>query len=130
MAPMSRNDIPEEVLRFIERRIDSVPHMEALLLLWEAPARQWSDAEIAARVYVSSEQARKVLTDLARSGLIDQSAPAGFVYNCAWDESNLMKKVAAAYRRHLVHVSGLIHAKSASEAVRDFARAFQFKPED
>jgi hypothetical protein len=126
---MPRNDIPQEVLRFIERRIDSVPHIEALLLLWDAPERQWSDSEIAARVYISSEQARTILTDLVRSGLIIQSAPEGFTYNPAWDETRLMDKVATAYRGHLVHVSGLIHAKSASQAVQEFARAFQFKSE-
>jgi hypothetical protein len=126
---MRREGIPEEVLRFIERRIDSVPHMEALLLLWESPTRQWTDPEIAARVYISSEQARKVLADLARSGLIIHSPP-GFRYDASWDETQLMGKVAATYRNYLVHVSGLIHAKSASESVRDFARAFQFKPED
>lgn len=127
---MPRHEIPEEVLRFIERRIDSVPHMEALLLLWEAPSQAWSDAQIAARVYISSEHARKILADLARSGLILHAAPGTFAYNPDWDETRLMGKVASAYRHHLVHVSGLIHAKSASEAVRDFARAFQFKPED
>lgn len=122
--------VPEEVLRFIERRIDSVPHIEALLLLWENQARQWTDAQIAARVYVSSEQARRILADLARSGLITAVAPETFVYNPAWDETQLMSKVANAYRGHLVQLSGLIHARSASEAVRDFARAFQFKPEE
>jgi hypothetical protein len=41
-----------------------------------------------------------------------------------------MQQVAACYRRQLVHVASLIHAKAASEAVRDFARAFQLKRED
>ncbi|HTQ35437.1 MAG TPA: hypothetical protein VMH77_00220 [Steroidobacteraceae bacterium] len=129
---MRRGEIPDEVLRFIERRIDSVPHLEALLLLWENPAQSWAAADIAARVYIGTEQAGKVLADLARNGLI-MAAPAAaerHVYNSAWDESQLMEKVAAAYRRHIVHVSGLIHAKAASQAVREFARAFQFKPEE
>jgi hypothetical protein len=127
---MPRNDIPQEVLHFIERRIDSVPHIEALLLLWGAPTRQWTDSEIAARVYVSSDQARTILAGLARSGLIMQCAPEGFTYNPAWDETRLMDKVATAYRGHLVLLSSLIHAKSASLAVQDFARAFQFKLEN
>jgi len=126
---MTREGIPENVLRFIERRIDSVPHMEALLLLWEDSARQWTDAQIAARVYVSDEQARLLLNDLARSGLI-AATPQGFAYNPTWDETPLMGDVARAYREHLVQVSRLIHAKSTSRAVRDFARAFEFKPEE
>lgn len=127
---MRGDDIPEEVLRFIERRIDSVPHIETLLLLWEDPARSWTGAEIAARVYVSGEQGHRVLLDLARNGLIAAVTPTSFAYRPDWDEGQLMKKVAAAYRGYLVQISQLIHAKAASEAVRDFARAFQFKSEE
>jgi len=129
---MRRGEIPEEVLRFIERRIDSVPHLETLLLLWENSARSWGDAEIAARVYISVDQARGVLADLARNGLIapDTAAPERYTYNAAWDEGKLIEKIAATYRQHLVHLSEVIHAKAASPAVRDFARAFQFKTEE
>lgn len=127
---MRRNEIPEEVLRFIERRINSVPHLEALLLLRENASRTWSDTDIAARVYVAPERAGVVLSDLARHGFITSVAPDRYAYNASWDESQLMEKVATAYRQHLVHLSEIIHAKAASEAVRDFARAFQFKPEE
>lgn len=129
---MKSGELPEDVLRFIERRIDSVPHLESLLLLWENPAARWSDIEIAARVYVSREQAQGILQDLARHGLIAASGgvPESYSYNTAWDEQKLMNRVADSYRRHLVDLAGLIHAKAGSQAVRDFARAFQFKNED
>jgi hypothetical protein len=129
---MRRSEIPEEVLRFIERRIDSVPHLETLLLLWENATRSWGDAEVAARVYIGVDQARGVLADLARNGLIaaQPAAPERYAYNPAWDDGKLIEKIAATYRQHLVHLSEVIHAKAASPAVRDFARAFQFKSEE
>lgn len=131
---MQRREIPEEVLRFIERRIDSVPHLEALLLLRENPAKSWSDGEVAARVYVSRERAQVILADLLRHGLIAVAAPPAtatlYAYNGTWDEEHLMDKVAAAYGKQLVHVASLIHEKAASEAVRDFARAFRLKDKD
>jgi hypothetical protein len=127
---MQKSDIPEEVLRFIKHRVDSVPHMEALLLLWESPDREWTDAEVAARVYISREHALRVLGDLSRTGLIRSATAFSFSYDTTWDESQLMSSVAKAYREHLVRLSGLIHAKATSDAVRDFARAFQFKVED
>ncbi len=74
-------------------------------------------------MYVSRERAQLILADLVRHGLIAAgAAPASCSYNGAWDEERVMEKVAAAYGRQLVHVASLIHAKSASEAVRDFAR--------
>jgi len=129
---MQRNKLPEDVLRFIERRIDTVPHLEALLLLWEDSTVAWTESEIAARVYVSRERAQAVLQDLARHDLISVSPQSAdrYVYNTAWDEANLMQKVATTYRRHLVDLARIIHTKSASEAVREFARAFQLKSED
>lgn len=129
---MKDPEIPADVLRFIERRIDSVPHLEALLLLREHPNATWSESAIAARVYVSRETAGVVLRDLAQKGLIGMSreAPDLYSYNPQWDEYGLMDKVAASYRRHLVDLSRIIHAKASSEAVRDFARAFQFKGEE
>ncbi len=129
---MDRVDVPEEVLSFIARRIDSVPHLETLLLLWENQSILWSEAEVSARAYVSREQARTVLEDLARHGLIGVSGDSAdlFRYDTSWDQAGLMPKVAATYRRHVVHIASLIHAQGSSEAVRQFARAFRIKDQD
>ena len=42
-------EIPARVLQFLAERIDTVPQLEALLLLWESPQRQWTEEELAAR---------------------------------------------------------------------------------
>jgi hypothetical protein len=61
-------DVPEEseVFQFILDRIDSVPHLEALLLLWNSRPTKWSSKELVARLYVETEVARKLLVDLSR----------------------------------------------------------------
>jgi hypothetical protein len=129
---MDHPDIPEEVHNFLVRRIDSVPHLETLLLLWKDPSSTWTESEVAARVYVSSEKARLVLQDLTRHGLISRllKTADSYQYDAAWDEAHIMPKVAGTYRRHLVNVATLIHAKTSSEAVRQFAQAFRLKGED
>jgi predicted ArsR family transcriptional regulator len=126
---MTPADIPEPVLRFLLDHIDSVPHLETLLLLWENPARSWTAKDVANRVYVSPDKARQVLADLGRRGFIitDTTGDHAFRYDPQWDaEGKLMLAVADTYRRQLVQTANLIHSK-ASTAVRDFARAFQFK---
>lgn len=123
---MQTGDLPDDVLRFIADRIDSVPHLEALLLLWEDPARRWTAEEIAARIYVSRELAERLLEDLARQGLVAGEA-GGYAYEAGWDPSGkTMERVANSYSRQLVRVSSLIHSK-ASRGVREFARAFELK---
>lgn len=129
---MQRIEISDEVLDFLARRIDSVPHLEALLLFWEQPDATWTYADIAARVYVSRDKARDILQDLRRHSFIAASPDVsdGWCYQSAWDEGGLMAKVAESYRRQLVHVAEMIHAKAESSSVHEFARAFKFKQKD
>lgn len=127
---MTAADIPEEVLRFIARNVDSVPHLEALLLLYEQPELEWTVPSMAARLYVSQATAAALLKDLeGRSLAVTVQGAAGpvYAYSAAWDSSGeLMKSVAATYRKRLAPVVALIHSK-ASRPVREFARAFDLK---
>ncbi|HJY35967.1 MAG TPA: hypothetical protein VJ299_00820 [Steroidobacteraceae bacterium] len=121
-------EIPARVLQFLAERIDTVPQLEALLLLWESPQRQWTEEELAARIYVDRPVAATILQALLRQQLVMQEpGSAGYRYNPPWDSSGeVMPEVAAAYRRHLVHLATFIHSR-ASTAVREFARAFDLK---
>lgn len=126
---MSLPDIPEPVRQFIAEKIDTVPQLEALLLLWENPARSWSQDEIAARIYVATDTAASILQALQRRQLIvlqDAQLPT-FRYNAEPGGTNeIVAEVAAAYRRHLIPVATFIHSK-APASVREFARAFDLK---
>lgn len=122
-------EIPARVLQFLAERIDTVPQLEALLLLWESPQRLWSEEELAGRIYVDRPVAATILQALQRQQLITaESGPvARYGYNPQWDPSGeVMPEVAAAYRRHLVQLATFIHSR-ASTAVREFARAFDLK---
>lgn len=120
-------DIPERVLRFLSERIDAVPQLEALLLLWQEPSKAWSVDEIARRVYVSPETSQQILRSLQTRQLAISDDGAGYRYSAAWDGSGtLMAEVASTYRRHLVRIATFIHS-GASASVRDFARAFHLK---
>ncbi len=124
---MDRSSVlPADVLAFIEDQIDSVPHLEALLLLWESAPDRWDADRIAARIYVAPDTADQILRDLASRGLVSMNGE-GFSYDPAWDErSGLMSRVAGVYRKNLILVAHSIHSKP-SAAVREFARAFSIK---
>ena len=118
----------EEVYRFILNQIDSVPQMEALLLLWDSRPKQWTENEIAARLYVGVDVVRNIMQALQRRRLVAGRESE----KCYWyetrpgDGDQLVEAVATTYRRELVRVSTFIHSK-ASSAVRGFADAFKFK---
>jgi hypothetical protein len=126
---MSPTGVPDHVLQFIAERIDSVPQLEALLLLWEKPAQAWAQGEVAARIYVEPAVAGTILQALQRRQLVtsDGAQPPGYRYSDAWDTTGtLMNQVAAAYRHHLIPVATFIHS-GANSSVREFARAFDLK---
>jgi hypothetical protein len=118
----------KEIDQFILDEIDSVPHLEALLLLWNTRPKQWSLEEMSKSLYVSPETTQCLLHDLERQNLVTWSED-GFCYRPGLDERDmLLEAVDRTYRQELVRVSRMIHSK-ASPAVREFARAFRFKKE-
>lgn len=126
---MKSSELSNELRRFINS-IVSIPHLEIMLLLQQSPEQVWSIATIAQRVYVSQSQAATMLRDLTEAGICRSvSEDAGeFVYSPAFPElKNLVDELAEYYPRHLIQVTNMIHARSASEArVQMFADAFKF----
>lgn len=129
---MASGAIPNEVEQFLLAAIDTVPHLEALLLLFQNPAAVWSVEELAARIYVDTPQAFAVLEDLTRRKLltrVEQLPPKYQFIAQSTEQTELLHKVAQAYRTQLVPVARFIHSKP-SASVRDFARAFRLKDRD
>lgn len=120
----------ERVDRFILEQIETVPHLEALLLQWRRRPKAWSIAEMAAELYVPGEQAAKILRDLISKGLVREATgtPGLYQYASSEEHDQLLSDVDAVYRRELIRISRMIHAKAPS-ALRDFARAFRLTKE-
>jgi hypothetical protein len=118
--------LPTEVVHFLNERIDSVPHLEALLIVWES-GTAWDARQLSARVYLSEEAAQRVLQDLKRSALLTTEDSIRFRFDAGDGRAQeLMLQVAATYRRNIARVATLIHEKTSS-SVREFARAFDLK---
>jgi hypothetical protein len=118
----------QQVYEFILREIDSVPHLEALLLLWNTSPNTWLAEDVGKRLYVKTSVASSLLRDLARQNLLTVSSDSleRFSYQTgAPDRDRLITLLDDAYRHQIVRISTLIHSK-ASSAVLDFARAFRF----
>jgi hypothetical protein len=123
-------ELHPDVVRFIEERIETVPHLEALLLVWDSGGQRWRLQQVAARLYIAPAQATSILEDLVKRQLVqsgEDESGAYYQYDGAWDPGGeRMALVAATYRQQLLQVATLIHSK-ASTAVHDFARAFRIK---
>ena len=123
---MASGEIPPEVRRLILEAIDSVPELEALLLLRDTPAQCWTPDSASSRLYVSRTVAAYTLDVLAQRGFLEQTAQ-GFVYRpVAAEIAQTVDGLARTYAVALVAVTKLIHAKP-GPSVLDFARAFRLR---
>ncbi len=127
---MSLELIPDSVRRFVLTSIPTVPHLEALLLLWREPARDWAAVDVAARLYVAESVAAALLTDLFDAGLIVRADdPAEFrARREPATLSALLDEVGAVYSTQLRAVSALIHSNVDRKGAR-FAQAFNWRKE-
>jgi hypothetical protein len=118
--------------QFIEHHIESVPQLEALLLLRQAPQRQWSAADIAKELYIPENAAAPLLVDFARRGfaILVPTAEASYTYLAKDKETDrLIDELASFYRDRRVAVVSLIYSKPLNK-VQTFADAFRFGREN
>lgn len=118
-----------DVYEYILEKIESVPHLEAVILLWNSRPVGWTAEELASRIYVTTERTSQILQDLIRQQFVQliPGPPPRFSYLQRSEEQNeWMFRVDTAYRREIVRISNMLHSK-ASPSVREFARAFRFK---
>jgi hypothetical protein len=131
---MGRDSIPDDVARFILTSITSVPYLEAMLLLRNAPDVIWDAKKVAQRLYMSEKASSQLLGELHAADVValvvlaEQDAQA-FRYSPGSEEMRqLIDRLADAYARHLVPVSNLIHSKISKKA-QQFADAFKLRKE-
>jgi predicted ArsR family transcriptional regulator len=121
---MADESIPDDVRDFILRNIDSIAQLEALLLLRAQPGG-WTTDRVAQRLYTNEQDIFEVLTRLAADGFLSVQNHV-YRFECATPEQQAMvDRTADVYRRQLIAMTNMIHAKP--RRIRQFADAFKFK---
>jgi hypothetical protein len=123
---MVDSPIPQDIQEFILKHIDSISHMEALLLLWRNPDVSWDIARLAQRLYVTEKNAQAVLMRLHGLGLIAESRGV-YHYRPSLENAEVMvDRLAQLYATHLIPITNLIHSKP-SRRIQEFADAFNLR---
>jgi hypothetical protein len=122
---MTDEPIPADVRDFILRYIDSVAHLEALLLLRANPQVSWDIATTAKRLYTTEQQAGDVLDRLCADGLLQCESGAYRYGGQATEHKAMIDRLADAHARQLIPITNLIHARP--RRIREFADAFKFR---
>ena len=122
---MSEEPIPENIRQFIVNKIDSIAHLEAILLFHSSPEHVFQTEEIANRLYVREREARALLKDLEKSEFIIRNGD-GYQYRSSPDLNPQISELSETYARCLIPTTRLIHEK-ASKKIQQFANAFKFR---
>jgi hypothetical protein len=124
------DEFPADLKQFIDFYIESVPQLEALLLLRGDPARRWQAADVAKSLYIPENIAASLLTEFVRRGFATLEPNAGYVYRSQDAEiDRLVEQLTQAYQERRVAVVSLIYSKPLNK-VQTFADAFRFGKEN
>lgn len=116
----------EAVLKFVDQHVESIEHLEILLLLSESE-RDWGASEIFQLIQSSPASIEQRLASLRNAGLLTESSPGRFQFSPANDETRqVVKDLAEAYRERRVRIIEAIYSRK-TDAVQTFADAFRFK---
>jgi len=121
--------VPEEnvaadLRAFLARYIDTVAELEALLLLRNSPDQKWALKAIAERLYTSEAETAAALYRLCSDGMASFNDDL-YQYDCSPTLAPTVDRLAEAYRRQLIPITNLIHAKP--RRIQAFADAFKLK---
>jgi hypothetical protein len=116
--------VPDDVRDFIQRYVDSVAQLEALLLLRASPNEAWDAARTAKRLYTTEQEIVEVLARLCADGFLT-CKEGMYRFECAPEQQQRVDRVASVYAGYLIPVTNMIHAKP--RRIREFADAFKLR---
>jgi hypothetical protein len=129
---MSEVIVPVEIARFISEKIESVAQLEALLLMRSNSNEKWTVRALAARLYITEQQATEIFVRLWTHGFVahETGDPPRYYYHPSpmeiWQK---VDRLAEIYSRHFLAVTNLIHSRPKTRVQR-FADVFKIRKDD
>lgn len=120
--------IPDHIKRFLVTRIETIPHLEALLLIRRLRDESWDATRLAREIYIAHDSAVELLHKLDSEGFIEAVEKQDGTFHYAGKNKELDKllgELESVYTRNLIEVTKLVHATQSE--VQKFADAFKFK---
>ncbi len=125
--------IPNDIKQFLLVNIESIPQLEALLLLRRHQDQQLSCETVAERLYINPHDASEALRKLASRGLIvteTHGERSMFQYNYTNQAVvQAVDRLADLYTKYLIPVTNFIHQRPL-KSLQEFSDAFKFNKDE
>ena len=125
---MTKQHISEDLKSFIKEKIQTVPRLEALLLLHNQQSRSFTVAEVANELSFENEAAKDQLTALEMIGVVVQSntgQPNYRYHPLNATLRSMVEQLATGYSKQRVPILSVMLAEH-HDRTRLFAEAFRF----
>jgi hypothetical protein len=122
--------IRDDVAQLIWQHINSIEHLEVLLLLFRNPQKAWTADDVSKELYTTPESAARWLSELHSSRLVvlDDTINRCYRFDAGVNDV-AVSNLAAAYKERRVRIINMIISKPLDQ-IRSFADAFKFKKKD
>lgn len=122
--PTSR--LPLDIKSFLMESIDSVTHLEVLLMLYQNPEKNWDVESVRKEMRSSFSSASQQLASLTEKGLISFNGDNYSYKPFSLELDNKVKKLHQLYHDMPVAVVTCIYERPA-EKLKNFSDAFKIK---
>ena len=120
--------IPDHLVAFLRRSIDSVEGLEMLFLLHTTRDRAWTVEEINAELRSSALAVQDRLDSLERRGLVRRQESGSYCFDERSPDAPLVAELALEFARRPFTIMNLI-LQNPTDKIRTFADAFRLKKE-
>ena len=118
--------IPDHLVDFLRRSIDSVEGLEMLFLLHGTREREWTPEEINAELRSSALAVQDRLDSLERSGLVRRKESGSYGFDERSPDGPIVAELALEFARRPFTIMNLI-LQNPTDRIRTFADAFRLK---
>lgn len=123
---MLTSRLPLDIKQFLTEMIESIAHLEVLLMLLSRPEKKFSAEEVSRELRSNTHSATNQLEQLTSKGLLKQEN-ALFQYSPSSEEIDLkVKELYDVYKKMPVAVVTAIYEKP-QDKLKDFSNAFKLK---
>jgi hypothetical protein len=120
--------IPDHLVDFLRRSLDSVEGLEMLFLLHGTREREWAAEEINAELRSSALAVQDRLDNLERRGLVRRQENGSYRFDERSPDAPLVAELALEFARRPFTIMNLI-LQNPTDRIRTFADAFRLKKE-
>lgn len=130
--PDPSGNLPDEVRRLLDERIESIAQLEVLLLLHRTAPQDWDAEGLSRELRIEPGWAAELLALLRRAALVEESPAGDGSHRFAPASPELAKAVeslAASYADRRVTVVASLYSKPVGR-IRVLADAFRIRKEE